>query len=524
MSLGELPSELISKIYNHLILPTGLAHFYFTIENKAVYLAQDALNLSSVNKRFRAVVGHEMWKHFKVQIPCAARRPGFWFALVTDSTCSSPQSRVAQFPWHNKNISVDILRHVQHFIADVNTSVYLFPTSTMPKGRLTSQLQLASPKYMPNLQVLHVEVEFVYFFFGELGLSLKDYKHQVKLVLALSDFVCLDKLSDYGLVPFISTFAYIYNLGNKSEINYDRGDMSIISRMVNLETLYLRAFGNPKKSAELIDVAMNILSHTANLPILREVKIYGIPLKMTFEEMSWLPVSVNSLKWDWINPDCLSTRNLESSFLKNIHALQLGLYPNSTFVENWSFPFKDLQELCLPWWELPDGRSEQVLVDLIYQNPHLNTLHIHGISPSQLTLLLPHLSHLQHLEFSHTRNNFGGANVSNVSNVSPVNQILTSCTSLKSLNFLHPIPKSISLSTLSQVAMSNPNLSYLLLSPPLSLTDIFNDWPSCPKFQYEAFCTHVNKVSCCTGKNSLKDFKATPFAVRVDIDELRCLL
>lgn len=521
MSLYELPPELVVEIYIHLILPTDLAQYYVPMESLAVYKVEDALNFSSVCKRFRDIIGLEMWKHFKIHVYCAARRPGFWLALATDSICSQAQVQPTQFPWRSKMVSLNILRHVRQFTADVNTPVYLFPTSTTIKGRLISQLQLVNPKYLPNLQVLHTELGFVYSFFNELGLSLHEYKHQVRVVLALSDFVSLDKLEDYGLLPFISTFAYVYNVVNKPETPFDRGNMKAISRMKNLEVLYLRAFGNSNKSSEIITIALDILRHSRDLPFLKKVKICGVPLKLSAEEMGWLPESVDSLKWDWISQVSTTSPTLEALFGK-IKVLQLELAANPQFVKDWIFPFNNLEELCLPWWPLNTDNSRQVLVNLISQNNNLTTLHIHGISPSQLRSILPYLKCLQYLEVSCISE--ANDELKEKTFLPPFNDVVKQCTSLKTLNILHLPSRSLSFTSLSQIIFSNYTLSSLLISPAPAFHNIFHDWPPAIHLLHSDFCSIVERVAYCPGKDCADSCKKTPFAIRVGIDRLRSLL
>lgn len=517
MSLGSLPSELILEIYGHTILPSGLGQYYVPTERETVYMAQDALNLSSVNRRFREIIGQEMWKHLKVHVSFATQIHGFWLSLAADSLCTRAHTNTAQFHWRNKNISLNILRNVRLFSSDVNTPVYLFETSTMPKGRLTSQLQLVNPRWMPNLQTLHTEVGFVYSFFSELGLALHEYNRPVKVVLALSDFVSLDKLDDYGLLPFITTFAYVYNVVNKPENPYDRGDMSLISRMNNLEALYLRALGSDNESSELISVALNILKHVTGLPLLKELKIYGIPLKMSTTEMGWIPATVDSLKWDCINLDTLESLSLKSHLFQNIRTLQLGLTPTSKYMKVLTFPFRHVEELCLPWWQLPDDHNQQVLVKLIQQNPALTALHIHGIRPSQLRVILPYLKFLKHLEFSYFADR-------DDKTPSPVNEVLAYCSFLKTLEIIRPPPHFLSIQNLAQVAVSNLALNCILISPAPPMNEVFSDWLSDAPFDATQFCTQVEKINFCPGKGNTQNLMRTTFALRIGVEEFRSLL
>lgn len=515
MSLQTLPSELLLAIFKQIVL-SDQAQDAPAWPSNALHGIHDALNFSAANKRLRELVSGEMWKSFRIYDRKPSKHTGFWMALATETAYwHSPHSYYVQFPWRNKKLSLNVLKYVRLFTADVNTPVYLYDTSTASKGRLCSQLQLVSPKIMPSLEKVHVEISFVYHFFGELGRALDEYNGQVKLVLALSDFVSLDKLSDYGLLPHISMFGYVFNLLDKPVQDYHRGDMTHISQMKNLEILSLRGFGKATHKQELMQVALEIFDQIQKLPKLTSLRVHGVPMCINTDSMAWMPRSVNSLKWEWLSFDSTSFHSFNHNIFENVRILELGPLAIKELPDDWKFPFRNLQQLCLS--SVSPGKANSAhIINFITQNPRLPTLHIHSIGMTELKDLLPHLHHIEHLEITC----IPSPNIDEIAGSSAIESIIEHCLFLKSLNMFQTPTEPISFFPFAQAALRS--LAVVLIAPAPKIPLLFKDLPS--SCSAENFCSEVKALEFCPERCRHFDSKLSPIATRIDLNQLRNVL
>lgn len=331
MILTDLPTEILLLVYNSLVFCGDHAdsRCHWADLPNAIH---DALNFSAVTRAMRDLIAGEIWKKFQIQEAKPARRMGFWMELATENAAwFVPNTGKTEYPWRSKRLLVNVLKYVRVFTVNVNMPVFVHQSSKSPSGRLISQIQLVNPAIMPALETLNTEIGYVYSFFSELGPSLGSYSRSIELVVAFSDFVCLDKLHDYGLLPYITTFAYIYNLANKPERNYYRGNFGVISQMHNLENLFLRGFGSTTHFDGLRQIAAQIVAQIHALPKLKNVQLDGIPLsfKSDSSETPFLNLSpVGIFSHEFANSSMFIYSLFDRQCLHNSHLYDLTA-PNS---------------------------------------------------------------------------------------------------------------------------------------------------------------------------------------------------